>query len=81
MWYWGGGLYPDKGVGYLFSIYSGLLLFALAVGGALSRPRGGRLVLSLCAVSVLLALGDQTPLLPFLYDHGLSSIRYPEKFL
>ena len=81
MWYWGGGLYPDMGVAYLFSIYSGLLLLALAVGGAFSRPRGGRLVLSLCAVSGLLALGGHTPLLRFLYDHGFSSLRYPEKFL
>ncbi len=81
MWYWGGRLYPDTGVAYLFSIYSGLLLLALAVGGAFSRPRGGRLVLSLCAVSGLLALGGHAPLLRFLYDHGLSSLRYPEKFL
>jgi len=81
-WYWGGNLYPGTSVGYLFSIYSGLLLLALVVGGAFSRPRGGRLVLSLCAVSVLLALGSHTPLLRFLYDHGgLSSLRYPEKFL
>lgn len=81
MWYWGGGLYTGMGSPFLFSIYCGLLLLALAVGGAFTRPRGGRLVLFLFLFSSILALGVQTPLLRILYNHGLSSIRYPEKFM
>jgi hypothetical protein len=80
-WYWAGGLYPGMGSPFLFSIYSGILVMALAIGGAFARPRGGRLVLLIVALSSLLALGGHTPLLKFLYDHHIaSSIRYPEKF-
>src|SRR5205807_1041272 len=51
------------------------------IGGALIRPRGGRFVLLLCMISAVLALGGHTPLLKFLYQHGIAtSIRYPEKF-
>ena len=81
MWYWGGGLYPGMGSPFLFSIYAGLAAAALTIGGALARPRGGRFVLVLCTFSSLLALGNHTPLLKFLYDRGIAtSIRYPEKF-
>ena len=81
MWYWGGGLYTGMGSPFLFSIYAGILVIALAVGGAFVRPRGGRLVLILCLVSALLALGGHTPLLLWLYKLGIAtSIRYPEKF-
>jgi hypothetical protein len=81
-WYWGGGLYPLMGSPFLYSIYCGLLLIAVAVGGIYARPRGGRLVLCLVVCSFLIALGGHTPLFRFLYDHGIaSSIRYPEKFL
>ena len=81
MWYWGGGLYTGMGSPFLFSIYVGLLVIALAVGGAFVRPRGGRLVLLLCLLSALLALGGHTPLLRWLYRAGIAtSIRYPEKF-
>jgi membrane protein YfhO len=80
-WYWGGGLYPGMGSPFLFSIYCGLLVTALAIGGAFARPRGGRFVLLVVFVSCLFALGGHTPLLQFLYDHHiLSSLRYPEKF-
>ncbi|MCU1348432.1 MAG: hypothetical protein JWO56_1462 [Acidobacteria bacterium] len=82
MWYWGGGLYPGMGSPFIFSIYVGLLTIALAIGGAFIRPRGGRFVLLLVAVSSLLALGGQTPLYRFLYKAGIAtSIRYPEKFI
>ena len=81
MWYWGGGLYPGMGSPFLFSIYCSLFLLALAIGGAFTRPRGGRLVLFLFVFSSIIALGGHTPLLKLLYDHGLSSIRYPEKFM
>jgi hypothetical protein len=80
MWYWGGGLYPGMGSPFLFSIYVGLLALALCVGGAFVRPRGGRLVLGICTFSALLALGGHTPFLKLLYDAGITTIRYPEKF-
>jgi hypothetical protein len=82
MWYWGGGLYTGMGSPFLFSIYVGLAVMALAVGGAFVRPRGGRLVLIIFVVSSLLALGGHTPLLRWLFDAGIAtSIRYPEKFI
>jgi hypothetical protein len=81
MWYWGGGLYPGMGSPFLFSIYSGLIVIALVAAGFFVRPRGGRFVLILSFLSVLIALGSHTPLLRFLYDHHVAtSIRYPEKF-
>lgn len=82
MWYWGGGLYPGMGSPFIFSIYAGLLIFALAIAGFFVRPRGGRFVLILCVFSFLIALGGHTPFLKLLYDAGIAtSIRYPEKFV
>ena len=80
MWYWAGGLYPGMGSPFLFSIYAGLLVITLAVAGAFVRARGGRLVLFICAFSTLIALGGHTPVMKWLYDIGITSIRYPEKF-
>lgn len=80
-WYWAGGLYPGMGSPFLFNIYSGLLITALAVAAFFVRPRGGRFVLILCTFSMLIALGGHTPVLRWLYDAGIAtSIRYPEKF-
>lgn len=80
-WYWGGGLYPGMGSPFLFSIYCGLLMAALVVGGAFAQPRGGRLVLLIVIVSSVMALGSHTPLLHLFYDAGIAtSVRYPEKF-
>jgi hypothetical protein len=82
MWYWGGGLYPGMGSPFLFSIYVGIAIIALAIGGAFARPRGGRLVLIILLFSSLLAVGGHTPLYQWLYDAGIAtSIRYPEKFI
>ena len=82
MWYWAGGLYTGMGSPFLFSIYSGLAVTALAVAGAFARPRGGRFVLILVVFSLLIALGGNTPLLQWLFDAGIAtSIRYPEKFI
>jgi hypothetical protein len=82
MVYWGGGLYPGMGSPFLFNIYSGLVVAALAVAGFFIRPRGGRFVLILCLFSSLLALGSHTPFLQLLYKAGIAtSIRYPEKFI
>lgn len=81
-WYWAGGLYPGMGSPFIFSVYSGLLLTALAVGAFFVRPRGGRFVLIVSLFSFLFALGGNTPLLRWLYDAGIAaSIRYPEKFV
>ncbi|HUP58830.1 MAG TPA: YfhO family protein [Thermoanaerobaculia bacterium] len=82
MWYWGGGLYPGMGSPFLFNIYSGLLLIALAVSGFFVRARGARFVLLLILVSAAIALGGHTPVLGLLYKAGIAeSIRYPEKFI
>lgn len=80
--YWGGPLYPGRGVPFLHSIYSGLAVTVLALAGLIANVRGRKLVLVLIGVSVLLALGAHTPLWRLLYDAGLArSLRYPEKFL
>jgi hypothetical protein len=82
MHYWGGGLYPGMGSPFLFSIYAGIAVTALAIGGAFARPRGGRFVLIVFFFSSLMAIGGHTPLLRWLYDAGIAtSIRYPEKFI
>ncbi|HEX7155222.1 MAG TPA: hypothetical protein VF618_27380 [Thermoanaerobaculia bacterium] len=82
MWYWGGGLYPGMGSPFLFNIYCGLLLTALAIGGGFARRRGARFVLIVSLFSLLIALGGNTPLLRALYDAGIATaIRYPEKFI
>jgi len=82
MHYWGGGLYPGMGSPFLFSIYAGLAVTALAIGGAFARPRGGRFVLIVFLFSSLMAIGGHTPVLRWLYDAGIAtSIRYPEKFI
>ena len=82
MWYWAGGLYPGMGSPFLFSIYPGLAVVALAVAGFLVRPRGWFFVLLLLLFSLLIALGSNTPLLRLLFDAGVATaIRYPEKFV
>lgn len=82
MWYWAGGLYTGMGSPFLFSVYVGLAVIALAVGASFAKPRGGRLVLIIFVVSSLFALGGHTPLLRWLFNAGVAtSIRYPEKFI
>lgn len=82
MWYWAGGLYTGMGSPFIFNIYAGLLVIALAAGAMFVRPRGGRFVLIVISLSSLFALGGHTPLLKFLYDaHIVTSLRYPEKFI
>ncbi|MBK5259763.1 MAG: YfhO family protein [Thermoanaerobaculia bacterium] len=82
MWYWAGGLYPGMGSPFLFSIYSGLAVTALAVAGMFARPRGARFVLILVLFSLAISLGGNTPILEWLHHAGIAtSVRYPEKFI
>jgi hypothetical protein len=79
--YWGTQLFGRRGTPFFLSIYSGLLIAAMAFAGVLAGVRGRWLYLAICAASVLLALGSHTPLFRWLYDLGLlRSIRFPEKF-
>jgi hypothetical protein len=81
-WYWGSGMYPKTGSGFLYNTYQGLLLIALVLAAFAVRPRGGRATLFIALFSALVALGGHTPLFRILYDAGIGrSIRYPEKFM
>jgi hypothetical protein len=80
--YWGAELYLNRSAPYIYSIYPGLLIAALALGGMLARVRGAGLALIIVAASMILALGANTPLWRWLYDAGLvRTIRFPEKFI
>jgi hypothetical protein len=79
--YWGSELYPGTFSPLYFSIYAGLAVAVLAMSGVFARLRGWVLFVAMAAVSFLLAIGDHTPLLRFLYDHGLGLVRFPEKLL
>ncbi|HJT17126.1 MAG TPA: hypothetical protein VJ853_07055 [Thermoanaerobaculia bacterium] len=78
---WLTGLFAPKGTPYLPSIYCGVAVIILAIAGFIARQRGALAVAAICVVSYLLALGDHTPLWRWLYDAGLRSLRYPEKFI
>lgn len=77
-----GALYGVRRAPFLYSIYPGMLVAGLTLGGIIARVRGWPLVLALIAVSVLLAMGSHTPLWRLLYDIGVArSLRFPEKFI
>jgi len=79
--YWGAHFYEQKSMPFVLSIYGGLAVAVLSLAGLLARIRGAGLFLAISAVSLLLAAGENTPLLRFLYDTGIArSWRYPEKF-
>jgi hypothetical protein len=79
--YWGRSLFPRRGTPFFLSIYSGLLIAAMAFAGIAAGVGGRWLYLSICAASILLALGEHTPFYRWLYDLGaLRSLRFPEKF-
>ncbi|HKR63097.1 MAG TPA: hypothetical protein VJZ00_05140 [Thermoanaerobaculia bacterium] len=78
----GGELYPDRFLPFYFSVYIGLAITAAALAGIITRKRGWVFALTMLAVSILLALGQHTPLHRLLYDLGVAGyFRYPEKFL
>jgi hypothetical protein len=80
--WWGVALYPGKGFPYILSIYSGVAVFVLAIGGLLARARGWKLAAGTLLASYLLAVGNHTPLLRILFaTRVLRVIRYPEKFI
>jgi Bacterial membrane protein YfhO len=70
---------------FLFSIYIGVPLLALALLGLLSRApeRWGWFWLAAGAASLIGAFGAHTPVYPFLRDHLplLSAFRYPAKYM
>jgi hypothetical protein len=75
-------IYPFRADAYLTEIYAGLLIVLLAIAGVLAGIRGRWLFLGTTAGSVIVAMGEHTPLLRILYDTGLfSAVRFPEKFL
>ncbi|MEA2345324.1 MAG: hypothetical protein QOF63_3493 [Thermoanaerobaculia bacterium] len=75
-------IYPFRADAYLTEIYAGLLIVLLAIAGVLAGVRGRWLFLGTTAASVIVAMGEHTPLLRILYDTGLfSAVRFPEKFL
>jgi hypothetical protein len=78
--YWGASSF-DRGTPYVTSLYAGIAVLILALAGLLVRARGWLTVLVISALSYVLAVGDQTPLLRALYDAGVArGLRYPEKF-
>lgn len=75
-------IYPFRADAYLTEIYAGLLIVLLALAGVFAGLRGRWLFLGTTAASVIVAMGEHTPLLRILYDTGLfSAVRFPEKFL
>ena len=77
---WIGSMYPG-GEPFVASFYPGFLVGILFVAGIVAWRRGSGFVLAVCAVSYLVAIGEHTPLLRFLYEIGIfSTMRFPEKF-
>jgi hypothetical protein len=67
---------------YFDSIYPGVAVAILAIAGLLARVRGAGPTALIALVSLILALGDATPLLRTLYELGIARVlRYPEKFV
>lgn len=76
-----GAEYFARRTPYLLSISCGLAVTILALGGLLARARGSLAVISIGVVSYVLAIGDATPFYGWLYELGVRSLRYPEKFM
>ena len=73
-------MYPN-GEPFLANLYLGAATAILFLAGLFAWKRGSGLVLGICAVSYVVAIGAHSPLLRILYDIGVfRSIRYPEKF-
>lgn len=75
-------LYRDRIVPFLSNVYCGVFFVVLAIAGIFAAIRGRWWFLTIFGASVIVAMGDHTPLLQLLYDAGLvNAIRYPEKFI
>jgi hypothetical protein len=72
---------PAPRTRYIPSLYCGLPIVLFALAGWLARLRGGLIAAVIFACSLLLAVGDRTPLFRWAYAIGVRSIRYPEKFI
>lgn len=73
-------LYRPPRLPLIFSIYCGLLVPLLALAGIAMRL--AKWTWPMIALSYLLAIGGNGPLIPFLYRIGVyRGIRYPEKFI
>jgi len=80
--YWGSGMYRNTASPFIFSIYLGLPIIVFAAAAMVSGFRGRFVAVLVMIGSVLLALGEHTPLYRILYELGIArSVRYPEKFL
>jgi hypothetical protein len=70
---------------FLFSLYFGVPLLALAVFGFVSKRPGrwGRFWTASGAASLICAFGGHTPVYPFVRDHLplLAAFRYPAKYM
>ena len=76
----GASSYRPPRLPLIFSIYCGLLVPLLAIAGVVLRV--AKWTWPLIALSYLLAIGSNGPLIPLLYRIGIyRSIRYPEKFV
>jgi hypothetical protein len=82
-WYWGSGLYPDRNYPFLYSLYPGLLVTLLAGAAAVRDLRRLGVWLATASLGVLLAVGTHFPLWSLVRSivPGMSSLRYPEKFV
>ncbi|OGP49911.1 MAG: hypothetical protein A2Y79_02930 [Deltaproteobacteria bacterium RBG_13_43_22] len=80
--FWRGVEYYKTDQNYLKSIYIGILPFIMVLFFFLGRDRRKGWVGLLLLVSLLLALGGNTPLYRWLYNivPGIHTIRYPVKF-
>jgi hypothetical protein len=74
-------MYPFRVEAFLPDFYLGIATLVLALAGIFAWRRGAGWVLAIVAGFGLLAIGERTPVLHLLYDLGMKSIRYPEKFM
>src|ERR1051326_6172657 len=75
-------LYRDRIVPFLSNVYCGVFFIILGIAGIFAAIRGRWWFLAAFGVSLVVAMGDHTPLMQLLYDAGLvNAIRYPEKFI
>ena len=75
-------MYRDRIVPFLSNVYCGAFFVVLGIAGIFAAIRGRWWFLAAFGASVIVAMGDHTPLMKILYDAGLvNAIRYPEKFM